>query len=260
MPSLLSFGPPPPPRADGKAFLPKKPPSFNLKADFGARGNGRTDDTQALARAIAAASARPKGGVIFLPAGTYVITKPLTIKHSGVVLRGDSVSPCPAWPGAGGRWPRAPDAWPQASSLAMLLGSSPMQGSQQLGTSWASSLKPHPRPSALPLQRLTTKLYFPRSLSEVTGVSWVRNGNGEGCQEATGGARLPPRLPSLPCSTGCALAGVYEPVCWLLTWTSATALPHAATKEPAHLLSATPCLVSPVQAASSLPGRMAAPS
>ncbi|KAL4420947.1 hypothetical protein ABPG77_004576 [Micractinium sp. CCAP 211/92] len=101
---------------DGKAFLPKKPPTFNLKTKFGARGNGRTDDTQALARAIAAASARPSGGVIYLPAGTYVITKPLTIKHSGVVLRGES--------------------------------------------------------------RLNTKLYFPRSLSEVTGISWVKDGSG----------------------------------------------------------------------------------
>ncbi|KAL4434216.1 hypothetical protein ABPG75_000657 [Micractinium tetrahymenae] len=101
---------------DGKAYLPKKRPSFNLKSDFGARGDGRTDDTPALARAIAAASARREGGVIFLPAGTYVVTKPLTIKHSGVVLRGDS--------------------------------------------------------------RLNTKLYFPRSLSEVTGISWVRDGSG----------------------------------------------------------------------------------
>lgn len=42
-----------------------------------------------LQRAVAAANANPQGGVIYLPAGTYVLRKPLVITQTKVVLRGD---------------------------------------------------------------------------------------------------------------------------------------------------------------------------
>lgn len=51
--------------------------SYNVKADFGAKGDNATDDTAAFRRAIAAASA--VGGKVIVPAGTYKITSTLTI-------------------------------------------------------------------------------------------------------------------------------------------------------------------------------------
>lgn len=60
--------------------------SFNVM-DYGAVGNGVTDDTVAFQAAIAAATA---GGVIYAPAGTYKITANLNINWPKLcVLRGD---------------------------------------------------------------------------------------------------------------------------------------------------------------------------
>ncbi len=52
--------------------------------DFGATGDGTTDDTVAILKAIAASP----GKVIFFPAGRYVVTKFLPITQSGTVLQG----------------------------------------------------------------------------------------------------------------------------------------------------------------------------
>jgi hypothetical protein len=56
---------------------------FNAR-DLGAHGDGKTDDTDALQRAIAAA--RQGGGIVYVPPGVY-LTRKLTI-YSGVHLRG----------------------------------------------------------------------------------------------------------------------------------------------------------------------------
>lgn len=56
-------------------------------ASYGATGNGTTDDTSALQNAINAAQTRG-GGVVFLPAGTYKISAPLTISNSGITIAG----------------------------------------------------------------------------------------------------------------------------------------------------------------------------
>ena len=48
------------------------PGALNAK-DFGAKGDGATDDAPALNRAIADAAKRGPGTVLFLPAGTYCI-------------------------------------------------------------------------------------------------------------------------------------------------------------------------------------------
>lgn len=52
--------------------------------DFGAIGDGKTNDTAAFTKALATV----KNGVIEVPAGRYLITKPLVITKSGVVLKG----------------------------------------------------------------------------------------------------------------------------------------------------------------------------
>lgn len=57
---------------------------FNVR-DYGAVGDGKEDDTYAFEKAITAAS--KKGGIVFVPAGYYLITDTLLIP-SGVELRG----------------------------------------------------------------------------------------------------------------------------------------------------------------------------
>ena len=67
----------------GEQALPNVPPGVSVK-DFGAKGDGVTDDTQAFLAAIA----KVERGAIEVPAGRYRITGLLEITRSGVVLRG----------------------------------------------------------------------------------------------------------------------------------------------------------------------------
>lgn len=52
---------------------------------FGAKGDAKTDDTQAFQKALD--SAADKGGIVFVPAGTYLIAGSLNVPQ-GVTLRG----------------------------------------------------------------------------------------------------------------------------------------------------------------------------
>jgi hypothetical protein len=61
--------------------IPEIPSSVNIR-DFGGRGDGKTDATQALLKAIAAC---PVGGKVFLPAGDYLITDLIEIYKSVVI-------------------------------------------------------------------------------------------------------------------------------------------------------------------------------
>jgi hypothetical protein len=65
----------------GEQPLPELAVTVNVKK-FGAIGDGRTDDTAAFRKAVT------EGGVIFIPAGRYVLTDTVRIERSGVVLRG----------------------------------------------------------------------------------------------------------------------------------------------------------------------------
>ncbi len=66
--------------------LPERAPTHDV-TDFGAVGDGVTDDTAAFVAALAAADAEG-GGVVHAPAGTYVIRDRLALGN-GVVLQGD---------------------------------------------------------------------------------------------------------------------------------------------------------------------------
>jgi hypothetical protein len=67
----------------GEALLPQIPPGVSVK-NFGARGDGETDDTAAFLKALATV----KSGAIEVPPGRYRITDILEIKRSHIVLRG----------------------------------------------------------------------------------------------------------------------------------------------------------------------------
>lgn len=59
---------------------------WNNVLDFGAVGDGSTDDTTAIAAAITAASVA--GGYVYFPSGTYKISSTLTINKANVKLLG----------------------------------------------------------------------------------------------------------------------------------------------------------------------------
>jgi hypothetical protein len=58
---------------------------FNV-LDFGATGDGVTDDTAAIQAALDACGT--SGGIVYFPAGTYIITAPLLIPAGSITIRG----------------------------------------------------------------------------------------------------------------------------------------------------------------------------
>ena len=64
---------------------------FNVKTGFGAKGDGVTDDTDAINAAIAAAVAAG-GGIIYFPRGTYIVSSSFTtITSSGIYFEGSGL-------------------------------------------------------------------------------------------------------------------------------------------------------------------------
>ncbi len=68
----------------GEAPIPIVPVRSNVR-DYGATGNGVTDDTAAFKSAIAATT----NGAVLIPAGTYVITDFIKLNKANIVLRGE---------------------------------------------------------------------------------------------------------------------------------------------------------------------------
>lgn len=62
---------------------------YNVRTDFGAKGDGATDDTAAIQAAL---DAVPVGGVVYFPNGVYEISAPLVVKTAGTKLLGDKAS------------------------------------------------------------------------------------------------------------------------------------------------------------------------
>jgi hypothetical protein len=77
-----------------RTLLDKAGAVYNVKhPDFGAVGNGTTNDTAAIQAAINAVSLT--GGVVYFPEGRYRITSALTLhpasgSHGGITFRGTS--------------------------------------------------------------------------------------------------------------------------------------------------------------------------
>uniref|UniRef100_UPI003A8988CE glycosyl hydrolase family 28-related protein n=1 Tax=Kitasatospora sp. SC0581 TaxID=3394360 RepID=UPI003A8988CE len=64
---------------------------YNVKR-FGAKGDGKTNDTKAIQKAINAID-KDKGGVIYFPTGNYLIKSSLVIKKKRKIeMKGDGMS------------------------------------------------------------------------------------------------------------------------------------------------------------------------
>lgn len=71
-----------------KTFDGPFPSWINIKDAYGAQGDGITDDTQAFERALVALAQH--GAVLWIPRGTYVISRPLALKGTaGVTILGE---------------------------------------------------------------------------------------------------------------------------------------------------------------------------
>jgi autotransporter-associated beta strand protein len=83
-------------------FASRQPAKTNLfiATNYGATGNGVTDDTLAIQAALAAAGTNG-GGIVYLPPGQYHVTNTLDVP-SGTELRGSYELRHSTWPGADG--------------------------------------------------------------------------------------------------------------------------------------------------------------
>jgi len=61
--------------------------AFGTVEDFGAKADDDGDDSEALAKACEAAG-EAGGGAVLLGEGTYYLDRPVTVRHDGVVIRG----------------------------------------------------------------------------------------------------------------------------------------------------------------------------
>ena len=88
--------------ADREEFVGPFPSWANAKSDFGAVGDGQTDDTAALQKAIKALGGA-KSAVLFIPEGTYRITAGLTMVSSENVsiIGADPATTVIKWDGPG---------------------------------------------------------------------------------------------------------------------------------------------------------------
>ena len=64
---------------------------FDAKCDFGAKADGKADDTEAVQRAIDAAREHGKGAMAYLPAGQYKISKTIEVGGSNWSLAGTAL-------------------------------------------------------------------------------------------------------------------------------------------------------------------------
>lgn len=78
---------------NGDVPLPEWPVSVNVR-DYGAKGDGETDDTEAFVRAIAAAEPE---SAIFVPVGRYKIMQQIDLNKDQIVLRGEDMYRTVLW-------------------------------------------------------------------------------------------------------------------------------------------------------------------
>ena len=75
---------------------------FDAKLDFGAKGDGRSDDTEALQKTIEAARQAGQGAMAYFPQGRYSITRPLRMEGADYRVGGCGPFSRLLWRGAAG--------------------------------------------------------------------------------------------------------------------------------------------------------------
>ena len=75
---------------------------FDAKRDFGARGDGGSDDTAAIVKTIAAARAHGQGAIAYLPGGRYVVSETLELGGANYYFGGSGYRTALLWKGPAG--------------------------------------------------------------------------------------------------------------------------------------------------------------
>ncbi len=75
---------------------------FDAKRDFGAQGDGKTDDTAAIQQTLDAARAAGNGALAYLPTGFYVVTDTLRVTGANYYVGGSGFRTGLVWRGAEG--------------------------------------------------------------------------------------------------------------------------------------------------------------
>ncbi|HEY3398839.1 MAG TPA: glycosyl hydrolase family 28-related protein [Armatimonadota bacterium] len=101
-----------------EARLPGK--VFDVKRDFGAKGDGKADDTAALEAAIAAARAAGQGALAYLPSGRYLVTRTLSLAGGDYYVGGCGLQTEINWGGAAEGGPVFAVQDPQGVTLEQL--------------------------------------------------------------------------------------------------------------------------------------------
>lgn len=83
-----------------RARVPTK--VFDARVDFGAQGDGKTDDTLALQNCIDAAREWGKDAIAYLPGGDYLVSRTLTVRGADYFVGGIGTATRLHWSGAAG--------------------------------------------------------------------------------------------------------------------------------------------------------------
>jgi hypothetical protein len=75
---------------------------FDVKKDFGAKGDGSGDDTAAIQKAIDAAREKGHGAIAYLPSGHYIVTSALQLTGSDYFVGGTGFNASLVWRGPEG--------------------------------------------------------------------------------------------------------------------------------------------------------------
>ncbi len=85
-----------------RSSVPTPGKLFDAKRDFGAKGDGATDDTAAVHKTVEAARAEGKGAIAWFPPGRFVITDTLKLTGSDYHVSGSGFRSSLLWKGKSG--------------------------------------------------------------------------------------------------------------------------------------------------------------
>lgn len=154
---------------------PRLPATWINVKELGAKGDGASDDSPAILRAVSRAQRTAGGAVVFFPPGTFVLNSTLTITKPNVVLRGSGQGSTTVYiPSAlsdvlGPRWQS--DGRANKSSYAFMGGFVTIAGPQPSSSSRGSFLTAVPERTTVPqfARRLPVT-----NTTRISKGAWVR--------------------------------------------------------------------------------------